>query len=791
MLRFEKLPSPPMPKELELPQGISPRLARMLYARGARTGEAMEAFLHPSAAQLYDPFLFRDMDKAVARLREAAEKGQRICVYGDYDVDGVCATAIMLGTLEQLGAQAFYHVPSRHREGYGMNLAAVEELAKAGTQLILTVDNGIKALEEIRLARELGMDVIVTDHHLCGDTLPDAAAILCHTLPGNAYPNPDLCGAGTAYKLACALLGKEGAMGFLPLVALATTADVMPLTGENRALVALGLGALNRGECCVGLQALNRVANPKGSRLTARDLAFRFAPRLNAAGRLEDAGQCVELLRTRDKAWAAEMAEALDKLNSQRKAEENAILQDVERMLQAQDLTDQRSILLQSPDWNPGVIGIAAARVAERYWRPTMLFALRDGLLTGSARSIPGVDIYKALVANEGLFTRFGGHAYAAGASLPAECFPALVKGVETALQAGEPWERFIPCAQYEETVGLGELSLALAEELSRLEPFGEGNPEPAFRTDGVLLRNVRRIGENGNHLKAVAVQGDSYGEVVAWGMGHRFDALLQQERCDMIYTPQRNDWNGQRLLQLRAEVLRGGEIQDPTGYLNQRTEKFVDAFSQNILYNKGCVHDVTEGLDTYLEEQWKRANGTLALCATQQGAQRLLTLLGERDLFGWVDVDFYKNQSGPCAYGGVVLAPILAQLDIRRYRRVVCYDGARQGVVEKLRALSPDSEILCGPALPLPALSFTREDMAGFYRIFRGSARRFYSREELADHLSALAQKPRYMACLAVDIMLELGFAKADQGIVPVPAPAQRDLMESELYAAIAALPQ
>ena len=206
MLRFEKLPSPPMPKELELPQGISPRLARMLYARGARTGEAMEAFLHPSAAQLYDPFLFRDMDKAVARLREAAEKGQRICVYGDYDVDGVCATAIMLGTLEQLGAQAFYHVPSRHREGYGMNLAAVEELAKAGTQLILTVDNGIKALEEIRLARELGMDVIVTDHHLCGDTLPDAAAILCHTLPGNAYPNPDLCGAGTAYKLALSLI---------------------------------------------------------------------------------------------------------------------------------------------------------------------------------------------------------------------------------------------------------------------------------------------------------------------------------------------------------------------------------------------------------------------------------------------------------------------------------------------------------------------------------------------------------------------------------------------------------
>lgn len=791
MLRFEKTPSPPMPKELELPQGISARLARMLYARGARTGEAMEAFLHPSAAQLYDPFLFRDMDKAVALIQEAVQRGRRICVYGDYDVDGVCATAIMLGALEQLGAQAYYHVPSRHREGYGMNKAAVEELAQTGTQLILTVDNGIKALEEIRLARELGMDVIVTDHHLCGDVLPEAAAILCHTLPGSPYPNPDLCGAGTAYKLACALLGTEQAAGFLPLVALATTADVMPLTGENRVLVALGLGALNRGECCIGLQALNKVANPKGSRLTARDLAFRFAPRLNAAGRLEDAGQCVELLRTRDKAWAAEIAEALDKLNGQRKAEENAIIQDVKQMLQDQDLTEQRSILLQSPNWNPGVIGIAAARVAERYWRPTMLFSLRDGMLTGSARSIPGVDIHRALAANESLFTRFGGHAYAAGASLPVEGFPALVKGVEAALQAGEPWERFIPSAQYEETVGLGELSLALTEELSRLEPFGEGNPEPAFRTDGVLLRNVRKIGENGNHLKATAVQGESYGEVVAWGMGHQFDMLIQQERCDMIYTPQRNDWNGQSLLQLRAEVLRGGEIQDPGTYLAQRAEKFVDAFSRNILYNKGCVHDVTDGLDGYLEEQWKKANGTLALCFTQQGAQRLLTELGKRDLFGWVDVDFHKNQPGPCAYGSVVLAPILDQLDIRRYRRIVCYDGATWGIVEKIMELAPGSAVLCGLPLPLPPLSFTRGDMADFYRIFRGSVRRFYSRAELEDHLSAVAQKPRYMACLAVDIMLELGFAQEEKGIKLIQTPIQRDLMESKLYAAIAALSQ
>ncbi|NCB31593.1 MAG: single-stranded-DNA-specific exonuclease RecJ, partial [Clostridia bacterium] len=595
----------PLPEGMEIPNGISLKLARLLYARGARTAAQMEAFLHPSDFQFHSPFFFFDMDKAVARIRQAKEKKEQICVYGDYDVDGVCATSIVLGCLQKLGVQAFYHIPSRHTEGYGMHPEAVREIAAAGASLILTVDNGVKAVDEIALAKELGMDVIVTDHHLCGEKLPAAAAILCHTRPEDHYPNPDLCGAGTAYKLAAALLGEEEASAYIPLAGLATMADVVPLMGENRALVALALRRLNDKTCCPGLQALGKLVNEKGRAFTARDLAFGFAPRLNAAGRLEDAGLCVELLCTGDASRAREIACQLDGLNRRRQQEEGAIIAQAAEMIEADDLTERRSIVLKSPDWNPGVVGIAAARIAERYWRPTVLFAQTGELLTGSARSVPGVDIHRALKENEACFLRFGGHAYAAGATMEVGRFAELQEGLERALWKYETAERFLPGIQYEDEVEPGELTLKLAEELALLEPFGQGNPEPAFRTDGVLLRNVRRIGGEGAHLKATAVQNNHYGELVAWGAGYRLQELLDKERCDIIYTPSLNEWNGLRQVQLRVEAFRGTAIKEAPAFLSKRSDKFIDAFSHNILYNSGCALREDTGWEKRLADLW------------------------------------------------------------------------------------------------------------------------------------------------------------------------------------------
>lgn len=787
MLRFIKEPAPPLPEGIELPGGISPRLARLLYARGAKTEAEMEAFLHPSAAQLHSPFLFYGMDKAVARLQRAHEQNELICIYGDYDADGVCATSIMLGCLTKLGARAFFHIPSRHTEGYGMNAEAVRDIAAAGASLILTVDNGVKAVAEIALAKELGMDVIVTDHHLCGDVLPDAAAILCHTQPEDNYPNPELCGAGTAYKLACALLGEDAAEEYIPLVGLATVADVVPLRGENRALVALALRMLNQGDCCPGLLALGKLANEKGRAFVARDFAFGFAPRINAAGRMEDAGLCVELLCTKDAKRAAEIAARLDELNQQRKKTEGAIVAEAARMVEEQDITLRRCIVLKSPDWNPGVVGIAAARIAERYWRPTVLFAQNGEVLTGSARSIPGVDIHRALKANEALFQRFGGHAYAAGVTMEAALWDAFCAGLNKALWETEAAESFLPAAPYEEELGLEELTLELVEGLHLLEPFGEGNPQPVFRTDGVLLRNVRRMGDAGNHLKAVAAQGDSYGELVAWSAGHRFEELIDKERCDLLYTPTLNDFRGARQVQLVAGAIRGGAVRDAQAYLAKRADKFLDAFSRNILYNS----EVALAGDARAEERlcrlFQEGNGALALCFTQAGAERLLTLMGREGLFDWADVEFYQNRPGPCAYGAAVLAPVLDELSISRYRTVFLYDGGSEGIAARVRELAPEAEIIAGHAEPLPPLSFTREDMAAFYRAFAQAKRRFFNPAELVDHLSVATGQPLYMARIALTVMQELGFV--EEGLRPAANPPRRDLMQSRLYAAIAAL--
>ncbi len=791
MLRFEKVKNPPLPEGLELPGGISRRLARLLYSRGAKTGAEMEAFLHPCAAQLHSPFLFYDMGKAVGRIRLAQARGELVCVYGDYDADGVCATAIMLGCLQKMDVQAFYHIPSRHGEGYGMNMGAVAAIAEAGASLILTVDNGVKAHKEISLAQELGMDVIVTDHHLCDEVLPLAVAILCHTRPEDHYPNPDLCGAGTAYKLACALLGEEAAAEYIPLAGLATMADVVPLVGENRALVALALRKLDQGDCCPGLQALAKLVNEKGAPFTARSLAFGFAPRLNAAGRLEDAGLCVELLSTKDSARAQEIAAHLDGLNRQRQQEESAIVAQAAEMVEADDLTARRSIVLQSPDWNPGVVGIAAARIAERYWRPTVLFARSGDVLTGSARSIPHVDIHRALKANEALFLRFGGHAYAAGVTMEAGLFSAFRTGFDKALWQVEEASLFLPTAQYEEEASLSELTLELVDELAQLEPFGEGNPQPAFRTDGVLLRNVRRIGGEGTHLKAIAAQGDSYGELVAWGAGHRFEELIDKERCDIIYTPALNEWNGNRQVQLSAQALRGGAVEEPEAYLGRHADKFLDAFSRNILYNKGCALPQEDGVEERLCELWRAGNGAIALCFTAVGAGRLLALMKEKGLFDWADVDFYQNRPGPSAYGAAVLAPVLDALSLSRYRAVVCFDGATEGFAKRLGTLAPHAEIICGRAEPLPPLAFTREDMAAFYRAFAQAKRRFFNRPEVIDHLAAATGRPLYMARIAFEIMEELGFVEEKQGLRPATNPPRRNLQESKLYAAIAALSQ
>lgn len=776
----------------DIPQaeGISPRLAELLYARGAKTEAEMQRFLHPSEEDFCDPLLLPDMGKAVERIQAAITKGEKVCVFGDYDADGVCAAAILTHALKNLGCNAFYEIPSRHEEGYGLSLNAVKRLNEAGVDLIITVDNGVKAYGEIDMCTELGIDVVVTDHHRCDGRIPNCCAVVCHTREESVYPNGDLCGAGIAYKLVEALMGRDAAKEYLPLAGIATMADVVPLLGENRALVYLALNMINEGRCNKGVKALGRAVSEKRKQFSARDLSFGFAPRLNAAGRMDDAGICVKLLCTDDEKEAEDIAVKLNEFNNRRKAEENGIIEDAAERIEADDLTDKRCIVLKSESWNQGVVGIAAARIAERYYRPTLLFHQNGDSITGSARSVADVDIYAALNANSRFFQRFGGHAYAAGVTMAADKFDEFVKALDETLHDTVSEELFIPRCSYEAELSFSELNLSFANELELLAPFGEGNPEPVFRTDGVMLRGTKRTGSDATHIKTTAIKDDRYIDMVAFGRGYMFDELVNMERCDVLYTPVINEWQGMRSVQIRAQELRPSAISDGESFISKRWDKFIDAFSGNVLYNKGCDADWESASQEDVRRLLQQSvAGTLILCFTPGGAAQMIRFAMEKDLSRRVDMAFFENAQSPCAYNTVVFAPVLDKLTLSRFRNVVLFDSRDEGLVQRISELAQSANIFIGKSMDTACfkeLVMDRGEFALYYKALASSERRFGGREELADYLASLTKKPRRTARLSVEIMAELGFAEENRGITFVKNPAQRSLMDSPTFAAL-----
>jgi len=780
---------------------VSPRTARLLVDRGISDEREAEAFLHPSESMLLDPFLFRDMEKAVFRIRKAIAEGERVCIFGDYDADGVCATSMLLLYLRGEGAKVDYHIPSRHTEGYGMSIGAVERLKEKGVQLIITVDNGVKANRELQLCRELHMDVIVTDHHLPGDELPPCEALLCHTVEGCTYPNKNICGAGTAFKLIEALGGRAAAMPYISLAAIATAADVVPLVGENRVIAALGLSAINKGDCPIGLAALQNVAMEKKRVLTSRDLVFVIAPRLNAAGRMEDAALSVALLTETEKGRALQLAERLDRLNQARQREEGAVYEDAAKAIETDDLTEKRTVVLKSPDWNPGVVGIAASKLAERYHRPVVLLSERDGLLTGSARSIDGVDLHAALRENERFFLRFGGHAYAAGMTLFPENFEPFREAFDASIKCAVPETLFRPAAHYEEEISFEELNMQLAAEIAMLAPFGEGNPMPVFRTDGAAVKRLSRIGESGKHLRLTFELDNRYEEAVWFYAGDRFNEINDYGRADILYVPSVNEFNGRKSLQLEMRAIRPASVPDAEAYIRARRKKFIDAFSHNIRYNNmNAICDyILADPDVYLKDVLKESiAGTLVLCFTPSGAGRFLRFAAAEDMFAKMEIGFEKNLRQPCAYHAAVMAPVLDTITVSRFQRILIYDTpVSLGILDALHALAPKAELILAKPVQMDmaphfeSLSFDRACLVPFYKALMRRGGSYYNREVLLDHFARETDAPSHVCILAADICTELGFLeKGDGEQLRFAAPKEkRDLSESRTFRTAASL--
>src|SRR6266540_2341946 len=518
--------------------GLNEITASVLVRRGYGDPEQARAFLS-GEQPLRDPFLLGDMAAAVERIRAAVAAGERICVHGDYDVDGICATVLAVLVLRELGADVEWHLPSRFDEGYGVNGGTLERLAGEGCRLVLTVDCGITAVEEVRRARELGLDVIVTDHHRPGDELPDCPIVA----------TKELCGTGVVFKLGQALLGAESEVlrRHLDLVALATIADVVPLLGENRTLTIAGLRGLARTQK-PGLQALMKVAHVDPATVDTGQVGFRHAPRINAAGRLGHPRAALELLLTEDAGEARQLADRLEELNRDRQAVEDKILRaaisQVEEWSEAK--RRRRAYVVWGEDWHEGVIGIVASRLVERYHRPVVLIAGTEGLWKGSGRSIPDFDLHAALGACSELLERFGGHRAAAGLSILPEWVEPFAEAFATQAEGLLDPDDLVPSTAVDAVLPRdAKLTLDLCEELRRLAPFGLGNPDVTLLAPGCELGDLATVGD-GKHLRfRVHRDGRDAGGAIAFGQGTSLDRYRRIGRYDVAFRLQENHWNG------------------------------------------------------------------------------------------------------------------------------------------------------------------------------------------------------------------------------------------------------
>jgi single-stranded-DNA-specific exonuclease len=483
---------------------LSATLARLLLMRGIQDVDSAQRYLAPQLADLHSPYLMTGMKTAIERLDAAIERKEGILIYGDYDVDGTTAIVILKTAIELCGGAADFHVPHRIREGYGMKDDVIERAAAAGIRLIISVDTGIRAFAAAETAERLGVDLIVTDHHLPGsEGVPRALAVLNPNQPGCDYPCKALCGAGVAFKLAQALMEKRLAdkdqsrllMSFMKVVAIATIADAVPLSGENRVFTKLGLDALRRA-VNPGLKALLEMAQIPSTRPpTSGEIAFRIAPRLNAAGRMDVARDVIDLFSVKDPVRAREIAARLDQLNAERQEEERKILQAIDqRFEQEPDLRKAYCVVIDGDGWHRGVIGITATRVVERYGRPTLVLSHDNGEAHGSGRSIRAFHLLNALESCRDLFTRYGGHSHAVGFSLPSARVPELRAHLDEYARLRLTPADFEPVLDIDSELDLEQITPDLFQALERLEPFGQGNPEPVFSARAVRMMAPPKI---------------------------------------------------------------------------------------------------------------------------------------------------------------------------------------------------------------------------------------------------------------------------------------------------------
>jgi len=555
---------PPAPPDLARRLGVSPLLATLLHQRELGDPAAAAAFLSADyRTSLHNPLLLKGMPEAAARVAKAVRDRELIAIYGDFDSDGVTAVTLLTQALRAMGGDVRPYIPHRTREGYGLNNLAVDRLADDGVRLLITVDCGVSNVAEVAQAQARGVDVVVTDHHSPPTELPPALALVNPRQPGCEYPYKHLVGVGIAFKLIQALTklglrpGELRGRDMLDMVALGTVADMGPLTGENRALVKAGLEAINATQR-PGLTALLAVAGLVPGAVDSTAIAFMLGPRLNAAGRLDDARRAYDLLLADDAAGAMALARELNETNRARQELTKDVVAAARELAEAEGRQEQRIVVLAGEAFPAGVVGLVAGKLAEEWGRPVLLIERGPAESRGSARSVPGFNIVEALRSCEELFVRYGGHAAAAGFTIPTARLGELEERMAAIGAAELRDEMLVPRLAIDAVAGLNELSWGLLEEIQQLEPFGQANPQPVLLSAGVHVVDARPRGADGQHLKLLLRKdGGPIHEAIAFRLGHLADALRRHSLIDVAYTLECNTWNGERRLQINVKDLR------------------------------------------------------------------------------------------------------------------------------------------------------------------------------------------------------------------------------------------
>ncbi|HZJ76817.1 MAG TPA: single-stranded-DNA-specific exonuclease RecJ [Oscillospiraceae bacterium] len=671
---------------------IARPVAKVLLNRNIENCDEAEKFLCPTIDQLYDPFLLKDMDRVVNRIAEAIKSEEKICIYGDYDADGVASVSVMLKYFDSIDYPVSFYIPDRSEEGYGLNKEAIKKIANNGIELIITVDCGISSADEVGFANDLGIDIIITDHHECQEILPGAYAIINPMQEGCTYPFDKLCGCGLALKLIQALtpevIFKRSIYNYLDITAIATVADVVPLVDENRVIVKNGLDYMPKSEN-LGIQALLNISGLSDRKLNTGHIAFGIAPRINAAGRISVAQTGVELFTTADAGKAIELAQLLDAENKQRQQiEENILNEAIDIIENDPKYADDKVLVIYNENWHTGVVGIVASHIVEKYYRPTIVLGVEDNTAKGSARSIPGFNLFESMDRCRDLFIKFGGHHQAAGLSISIDNLEIFRERINIIAEEILTGEDLIPKVMYDDMLQIRDIDERLINELECLEPFGIANPSPKFVIKSSFPINMRGVGSDKKHLKFKLLSDDGYIDCIGFRLGGFEKLITDSDKIDIIFIPGYNVYGGNRCIQLNVRDIKISES------LNYKNHPILKDYYKNFFINmnwyensditgdidvlpkiyKGCKNELIKG-----EVETACINSSvLILVNTLEQAYKLLTLLEYRESSKRTKISISYSKPGNHIEEyevDVVINPIVDKIDYKRYNNIILYD--------------------------------------------------------------------------------------------------------------------